>query len=110
MDPDIVKYPDANSTMRLTYGSVLSYEPKDAVIYKYYTTMNGVLEKYVKDDYEFDLPDDYMTLFRDKKFGRYADSGGYMPICFLTNNDITGGNSGSPVISPSNRRCIDVFA
>ena len=101
MDPDIVKYPDANSTMRLTYGSVLSYEPKDAVIYKYYTTMTGVLEKYVKDDYEFDLPDDYMNLYKEKKFGRYADASGYMPVCFLTNNDITGGNSGSPVINDS---------
>ncbi len=99
MDPDIVRYPDANSTMRLTYGSVLSYEPRDAVIYKYFTTMTGVLEKYVKDDYEFDLPEDYMTLYREKKFGRYADSKGYMPVCFLTNNDITGGNSGSPVIN-----------
>lgn len=99
MDPDVVRYPDANSTMRLTYGSVLSYEPRDAVIYKYYTTMTGVLEKYVKDDYEFDLPEDYMILFREKQFGRYADPKGYMPVCFLTNNDITGGNSGSPVIN-----------
>jgi hypothetical protein len=99
MDPDVVRYPDANFTMRLTYGSVLPYQPKDAVIYKYYTTMKGVMEKYVPGDYEFDLPDRLIELYEQKKFGKYADSDGYMPICFLTNNDITGGNSGSPVIN-----------
>jgi len=99
MDPEIVKYPDANFTMRLTYGSVLPYQPKDAVIYKYYTTMKGVMEKYVPGDYEFDLPDHLIELYKQKKFGKYADPAGYMPICFLTNCDITGGNSGSPVIN-----------
>ncbi|MDZ7738126.1 MAG: S46 family peptidase [Bacteroidales bacterium] len=99
MDPTLVEYPDANFTMRLTYGTVLPYQPKDAVIYKYYTTMEGVMEKYVPGDYEYDLPDDYIQLYNEKKFGRYADPAGYMPICFLTNTDITGGNSGSPVIN-----------
>ena len=99
MDPDLVLYPDANFTMRLTYGSVLPYQPKDAVIYKHYTTMQGVMEKYVPGDYEFDLPDRLIELYEQKKFGKYADPAGHMPICFLTNNDITGGNSGSPVIN-----------
>ena len=99
MDPDLVRYPDANFTMRLTYGSVLPYQPKDAVIYKHYTTMQGVMEKYVPGDYEFDLPDRLIELYEQKKFGKYADPAGHMPICFLTNNDITGGNSGSPVIN-----------
>ncbi|MBN1388845.1 MAG: S46 family peptidase [Bacteroidales bacterium] len=99
MDPEIVRYPDANFTMRLTYGSVLPYQPKDAVIYKHYTTMEGVMEKYVPGDYEFDLPDRLFELYEQKKFGKYADPDGHMPICFLTNNDITGGNSGSPVLN-----------
>ena len=99
MDPEIVRYPDANFTMRLTYGSVLPYQPKDAVIYKHFTTMEGVMEKYVPGDYEFDLPDRLIELYEQKKFGKYADPDGHMPICFLTNNDITGGNSGSPVIN-----------
>ncbi len=99
MDPDLVKYPDANFTMRLSYGTVLPYQPKDAVIYKYYTTMEGVMEKYVEGDYEFDLPKDFIEMVENKDYGRYADEDGYMPICFLTNNDITGGNSGSPVIN-----------
>lgn len=99
MDPSLVKYPDANFTMRLSYGSVLPYQPKDAVIYKHYTTAEGVMEKYVPGDYEYDLPDDFIRLYKQKKFGRYADAAGHMPVCFLTNNDITGGNSGSPVIN-----------
>ena len=99
MDPEVVRYPDANFTIRLTYGSVLPYQPKDAVIYKHYTSMEGVMEKYVPGDYEFDLPDRLIELYEQKKFGRYADPDGHMPICFLTNNDITGGNSGSPVIN-----------
>ncbi|MDX2415137.1 MAG: S46 family peptidase [Bacteroidales bacterium] len=99
MDPDLVKYPDANFTMRLTYGSVLPYQPKDAVIYKHYTTMEGIMEKYVEGDYEFDLPKDIFKLVEEKDYGQYADEAGHMPVCFLTNNDITGGNSGSPVIN-----------
>ncbi|MCF8223639.1 MAG: S46 family peptidase [Bacteroidales bacterium] len=99
MDPGIVRYPDANFTMRLTYGSVLPYQPKDAVIYKHYTTMEGVMEKYEPGDYEFDLPQRLIDLYEKKEFGRYADPDGYMPVCFLSNNDITGGNSGSPVLN-----------
>lgn len=99
MMPDKTQYPDANSTMRLTYGSVLDYDPRDAVTYKYYTTLKGVVEKYKPGDYEFDAPQRLLDLYDRKEFGRYGSSKGYMPVCFTTNNDITGGNSGSPVIN-----------
>jgi hypothetical protein len=101
MTPDKTQYPDANSTMRLTYGTVQDYEPKDGVLYKYYTTGTGVLEKYKPGDYEFDVPQRQLDLFKSKNYGRYASSQGYLPVCFLTNNDITGGNSGSPVLNAS---------
>jgi hypothetical protein len=99
MAPDKIQYPDANSTMRMTYGTVKNYDPRDGVTYKYYTTLEGVLEKYKPDDYEFDLPQRLIDLHARKEYGRYASSDGYLPICFLTTNDITGGNSGSPVIN-----------
>jgi hypothetical protein len=99
MAPDKTLYPDANSTMRLSYGSVLDYDPRDAVNYKYFTTLRGVVEKYKPGDYEFDLPQRLIDLYNKKEFGRYASPKGYMPVCFTTNNDITGGNSGSPVIN-----------
>lgn len=99
MTPEKTLYPDANSTMRLTYGTIQDYEPKDGVIYKYYTTLQGVIEKYKPGDYEFDVPHRLIDLYNRKEFGRYASSEGYMPICFLTTNDITGGNSGSPVLN-----------
>jgi hypothetical protein len=99
MMPDKTQYPDANFTMRLTYGTIRDYEPRDGVIYKYYTTLKGVIEKYKPGDYEFDLPQRLIDLYNKKEFGRYASSKGYMPVCFLTNNDITGGNSGSPVMN-----------
>ncbi len=101
MTPEKTLYPDANSTMRLTYGSVLDYDPKDAVTYKYFTTLKGVVEKYKQGDYEFDLPQRLIDLYNKKEFGRYASPKGYMPVCFTTNNDITGGNSGSPVMNAS---------
>lgn len=99
MAPDKIKYPDANSTMRLTYGTVQDYDPRDGVTYKYYTTMQGMMEKYKPGDYEFDLPQRLIDLHKNKDYGRYASSQGYMPVGFLTTNDITGGNSGSPVIN-----------
>ena len=99
MAPEKIQYPDANSTMRMTYGTVKSYEPRDGVIYKYYTTLEGVLEKYKPGDYEFDLPQRLLDLYAKKEYGQYASSEGYLPVCFLTTNDITGGNSGSPVIN-----------
>jgi hypothetical protein len=99
MIPDKTLYPDANSTMRLTYGTVQDYDPKDAVTYKYYTTLQGVVDKYKPGDYEFDLPQRLIDLNNKKEFGKYASPKGYMPVCFLTTNDITGGNSGSPVMN-----------
>ena len=93
-------YPDANSTMRLTYGHVLSYSPKDAVLYKHYSTIKGVLEKEDPKNPEFIVPARLKGLIMLKEFGRYADpSDGLVHVCFLTNNDITGGNSGSPVLN-----------
>jgi hypothetical protein len=99
MAPDKTEYPDANSTMRLTYGSVRDYNPKDAVTYKYYTTLQGVVDKYKPNDYEFDLPARLIELNKKKEYGRYGSQKGYLPVCFLTTNDITGGNSGSPVMN-----------
>ena len=99
MDKDKVFYPDANSTMRLTYGQVLDYEPRDGVIYKYYTTTKGYLEKEIPGDYEFDVPPKMKEMILANDFGRYADKDGNLRTCFITNNDITGGNSGSPVIN-----------
>jgi hypothetical protein len=99
MVPDKTQYPDANFTMRLTYGTVQDYEPRDGVLYKYYTTLSGVMEKYKPGDYEFDVPQKQIDLIKKKEFGRYGSSKGHMPVCFLTNNDITGGNSGSPVLN-----------
>jgi hypothetical protein len=99
MVPEKTQYPDANSTMRLTYGTVKNYDPKDGVTYKYFTTLQGVVDKYKPGDYEFDLPQRLIDLNNKKEFGRYASPKGYMPVCFLTNNDITGGNSGSPVMN-----------
>ena len=97
--PEKTKYPDANFTMRMTYGKVLDYYPYDAVHYNWYTTLDGVIQKYKKGDYEFDLPQRLLDLYDKKEYGRYASAEGYMPVCFITDNDITGGNSGSPVIN-----------
>ncbi len=92
-------YPDANSTMRLTYGKVQGYEPRDGVVYKYYTTTDGYLQKEIPGDPEFDVPAKMKKMLRDKDFGRYANEDGELHACFITNNDITGGNSGSPTIN-----------
>ncbi|MBQ3609171.1 MAG: S46 family peptidase, partial [Bacteroidaceae bacterium] len=93
------KSPDANFTMRFTYGSVKPYEPKDGVHYKFYTTLKGVMEKEDPTNPEFVVPAKLKELYEAKDFGRYAMANGEMPACFLTTNDITGGNSGSPVIN-----------
>lgn len=92
-------YPDANFTMRLTYGEVLDYYPADAVHYEYITTLKGVMEKEDPDNWEFVVPEKLKELFRNKDYGRYAMKTGEMPVAFITTNDITGGNSGSPVIN-----------
>jgi hypothetical protein len=99
MNPDKAYYPDANFTMRLTYGDVAGYEPRDAVYYEYYTTLEGVMDKEDPDSKEFVVPDKLKELYQDKDYGRYAAEDGTMRVCFLSDNDITGGNSGSPVIN-----------
>ena len=84
--------------MRLTYGTVKPYSPKDGVSYWHWCTANGILEKENPDDYEFRVPTKIHNLIENKDYGRYADKDGTLHTCFLTNNDITGGNSGSPVL------------
>jgi hypothetical protein len=91
-------YPDANFTMRLTYGTVKPYSPKDGISYWNHTTLAGVFEKEDPDNYEFRVPAKLKTLWENKDFGNYLDKDGTLHTCFLSNNDITGGNSGSPVL------------
>jgi hypothetical protein len=92
-------YPDANFSTRLSYGNVLDYYPEDAVHYNYYTTLAGVMEKEDPANWEFVVPEKLKQLYENKDFGRYATADGKMPVCFISNNDITGGNSGSPVLN-----------
>ena len=98
-------YPDANFTMRLTYGTVKGYSPKDAVIYRHYTTLDGVMEKEDPDNWEFVVPEKLKELWKNKDyssadgFRTYCTPDGKMPVAFLSNNDITGGNSGSPIMN-----------
>lgn len=99
MNPKRKFYPDANSTLRLTYGKVRSYDPADGVHFRYATTLNGVMEKEKPGDMEFDVPARLKELYEKKDFGQYADKNGNLVTCFITDNDITGGNSGSPVIN-----------
>ena len=98
MNPNKAYYPDANSTLRLTYGTIGGYVPKDATYFKYYTTSDGIVEKYVPGDLEFDAPPKLIEMLKKKDFGRYGKEG-ELRVCFLSSNDITGGNSGSPVIN-----------
>lgn len=95
----VPSYPDANFTIRLTYGNVKSYRPRDGVYYDYYTTTKGILEKEDPNNREFNVPAKLKELIQNADYGRYALKDGTMPVCFLTTNDITGGNSGSPVIN-----------
>lgn len=92
-------YPDANFTMRLTFGQVLPYYPRDAVFYNYYTTLDGVMEKEDPSNWEFEVPEKLKELWRNQDFGRYALDNGKMPLAFISNLDITGGNSGSPIMN-----------
>ena len=96
-----IQYPDANSTLRLSYGKVsaLPADKRNDAKVNYYTTLQGAINKYKPNDEEFDLPKRLMELNAAKDFGEYADKDGHMPVNFLTNNDITGGNSGSPVLN-----------
>lgn len=100
MNPGKIMYPDATFTMRLSYGKVAPYKPRDAVRYDYVTTMSGLLEKYVPGDYEFDLPASFLEKARAKDFGQYKDARtNDLVVGFITTDDITGGNSGSPVLN-----------
>ncbi len=92
-------YPDANSTLRLTYGKVASYEPADGAVYDYQTTLEGVMQKEDPTNWEFVVPDKLKQLWKTKDFGRYALEDGRMPVCFIVDTDNTGGNSGSPVFN-----------
>ena len=95
-------YPDANSTLRLAYGKLEGFSPRDGVTYAPYTTIDGALAKYVPGDYEFDLDERYRNLVEQRNFGKYAD-GESLPVCFLASNHTTGGNSGSPVLNGKGR-------
>jgi hypothetical protein len=99
MNPGKTFYSDANFSMRLSYGSVGNYEPRDGVIYNHFTTLAGVMEKEDPNNWEFVVSPKLKQLYEAKDYGRYADKDGTMHVCFTTNNDITGGNSGSPVIN-----------
>lgn len=90
-------YPDANSTLRVTYGNVKGYDARDAVKYDFYTYLDGVMEKYKPGDYEFDVPEKLRTLYQTKDYGPYAQNG-KLPVCFIAANHTTGGNSGSPAL------------
>ena len=90
-------YPDANSTLRVTYGNVKGYDARDAVKYDFYTYLDGVMEKYKPGDYEFDVPEKLRTLYKTKDYGPYAQNG-KLPVCFIAANHTTGGNSGSPAL------------
>ncbi len=90
-------YPDANSTLRVTYGKVKGYNARDAVRYDHYTYLDGVMEKYKPGDYEFDVPEKLRALYNNKDYGPYGN-GGKMPVCFIAANHTTGGNSGSPAL------------
>lgn len=99
MNHDKIVYPDANSTMRLTYGKVGDYNPRDGVHYNYFTTLKGYAEKGIAGDADFDYPKQLVDMYHSSDYGRYADKDGSLHTCFTTNNDITGGNSGSPVMN-----------
>ncbi len=90
-------YPDANSTLRVTYGNVKGYQPRDGMKYQFYTYMDGIMEKYKPGDYEFDVPQKLRDLYKAKDFGRYGING-RQPVCFIASNHTTGGNSGSPAL------------
>jgi len=91
-------YPDANLTLRVAYGQVEGYEPKDGVKYKHYTTLSGIIAKDNSEIYDYDVPDRLKELYHNKNFGKY-EIDGEVPVCFTASNHTTGGNSGSPVVN-----------
>ena len=98
-DKDKRFYPDANLTMRVTYGHVKGFEPKDGIEYVYYTTLDGIIEKENPDIFDYKVDPKLKELYEKKDFGRYANAKGEMPVAFIASNHTTGGNSGSPVIN-----------
>ena len=94
--PERTFHPDANGTLRVTYGKVKGYTPRDAVQYTPVTYLDGVMEKYVPGDYEFDVPEKLVKLYQKKDYGQYTDTNGQVPVCFIGTNHTSGGNSGSP--------------
>jgi hypothetical protein len=99
MQPERVFYPDANSTMRLTYGEVAGYNPADGVTYHHFTTLDGLMAKEDPSNFEFEVPARLKQLWEAKDYGQYADASGQLVVNFIHKTDITGGNSGSPVIN-----------
>lgn len=97
LNKDARIFPDANSTLRVTYGKVKGYAPKDATLYTPVTYLDGAMEKYIPGDYEFDVPAKLIDLYKKKDYGQYGENG-KMPVCFIGTNHTTGGNSGSPAI------------
>lgn len=97
LNPDTMLFPDANSTLRITYGKVKGYQPRDAVYYTPVSYLDGAIEKYIPGDYEFDVPQKLIDLYNAKDYGPYGENG-KMPVCFIATNHTTGGNSGSPAI------------
>ena len=97
LNKDARIFPDANSTLRITYGKVKGYAPKDATLYTPVTYLDGAMEKYIPGDYEFDVPAKLIDLYKKKDYGQYGENG-KMPVCFIGTNHTTGGNSGSPAI------------
>ena len=98
MQGDTKLFPDANSTLRFTYGKVEGFEPADGVTYKHFTTLEGIMEKDNPEIYDYDVPQALRKLYEQKDYGRYATADGQLPVCFTASNHTTGGNSGSPVI------------
>jgi hypothetical protein len=97
-EPEKYFYPDANSTLRVSYGQVKGYDSRDAVYHKHYTTLKGIMEKDNPNIYDYDVPQRLRDLYAARDFGRYTQDG-EVPVCFIATNHTTGGNSGSPVIN-----------
>ncbi len=98
MYPDSIFYPDANLSIRLSYGNVEDYYPRDGVHYDYYTTIDGIIEKADDDNKDFIVPTKLKQIYINKDYEKYVNEKGEVPVCFITTNDITGGNSGSAVL------------
>jgi hypothetical protein len=99
MQPDRRFYPDANSTMRVSYGKISGYSPNNAVNYNYYTTIDGIIEKHINGAHDHIIEDKLLAFFQTNDYGKYAHRDGTMRVAFIASNHTTGGNSGSPVLN-----------